>query len=698
MNPATTGKFNNGLPLNQKQIDDIRAKAHITPISSGASAAPVADPETRIAQLKSGTYGKTEQTDDATANTEEKGNNNSSAQDLFGKSKVAKVLNNLSTSEQATGNDLTAGARAGMAEKNSLAMTNSQIDTEITLMKLIRQQKAEGKDTTHAEQTLAGVRANSIADNGDISKDVPEVNKTTEQALGDVLGTGVDALAAGGLGATAYTGAKGATDAMAKDKGVGGVLRAGTIGALAGKILEVGFNKASPLISDALSKYGQPLYEKIAQYIPESAKAGMKALADAAHTVADKVTIGEGKGGTEALEKINNTIDKPLNKLAEKSNTARENKITNARKGLENNYNDIFKQTKSSTKQLLRSTDAGKNPSKLLADKGYILDLDGTKLNTAPTVEKLHSDAEELNQIMDQAVQEKASDPNVKPISLADLEQNAVNSVDNPQTRRMGLVKDMQNKVKQEFANYRDIYGESVNIKDANEIKKGQWEKTKYFNPQDAGYVKDVNNQIGHVFKDAVEKGFGDDFPVQRLNQYIGDHYDAINLLDKINGNTIKGGRLGNYLTKAVGTTLGASVGGPFGAVAGYMGGDLLNDLMTRSAIADPLKRYILEHYADKLSPSVVKEATAKLGTIKKPLLGLPESSGGAKVQMNQPIHVAPAGRTIESTGKEAMGGSYKPTKAPKTLKSKKDIAKAQQKIQDLINSLPEDERPDIEF
>jgi hypothetical protein len=72
----------------------------------------------------------------------------------------------------------------------------------------------------------------------------------------------------------------GAGAGMSEDKSPGIVALDTVIGAVSGKILQAGFNKAIPVIERAAVKYGQPFLEKIAQYVPESSKTYMSNLAD----------------------------------------------------------------------------------------------------------------------------------------------------------------------------------------------------------------------------------------------------------------------------------------------------------------------------------------------------------------------------------------------------------------------------------
>jgi len=122
--------------------------------------------------------------------------------------KVANVAKNVGSavisSETSVGKDLTAGTRAGIETNSENQLQQSQNETEKTLTDLIAKQKAEGRDSSHAEQTLASVRNTSIAPKaGDFAANIPESTKTNAQGLGDVAGVGLDVLSGGTYGKAA---------------------------------------------------------------------------------------------------------------------------------------------------------------------------------------------------------------------------------------------------------------------------------------------------------------------------------------------------------------------------------------------------------------------------------------------------------------------------------------------------------------
>lgn len=163
----------------------------------------------------------------------------------------------------------------------------------------IKEMNAAGQDSSSVQAVMQKMMADNPAQyGGDVSKIIPSINKTSQQIIGEAGGVATDLLTAGGaLSPTVAGAAFGLTHALQQDKGVGGTLVDTAIGAIGGKILQYGFGKLSPFIEKAVSTYGQPLLDKLAQYIPASATSNLQSLAE-------KATIGSGTGGTDLLNKI----------------------------------------------------------------------------------------------------------------------------------------------------------------------------------------------------------------------------------------------------------------------------------------------------------------------------------------------------------------------------------------------------------
>ena len=180
---------------------------------------------------------------------------------------LSKIGNALTGSEQAVGKDLTAGIRAKMETKNEDLLRNSQTNTENILQAHINALKASGQDSAHAEKTLAGIKANSIApQSGDFQNAVPESTKTNLQGLGDVAGVGADVLSAGSYGNLAK-------------------------GAETGKLL----TKGGGLIDSLATKVGIPTSEKVASTV---ANTGIKqTLGQTTKTIAKQTGVRSLVGG-----------------------------------------------------------------------------------------------------------------------------------------------------------------------------------------------------------------------------------------------------------------------------------------------------------------------------------------------------------------------------------------------------------------
>ncbi len=151
------------------------------------------------------------------------------------------------------------------------------------LQRVILEGKAQGKDMSHAEKTLADVRATpdyagqeANAENnfqpfsggpvapapqnfGDVKKDVGRAAQTVALGVGSPLlaGAGI------GFGSSLEQG----NDILSPETAISTV-----IGGLTGKIMEVGFKAAEPYVTKAIEKYGTPLIDKLEKELPESAK------------------------------------------------------------------------------------------------------------------------------------------------------------------------------------------------------------------------------------------------------------------------------------------------------------------------------------------------------------------------------------------------------------------------------------------
>lgn len=126
---------------------------------------------------------------------------------------------------------------------------------------------------------------------------------------------------------------------------------------------------------------------------------------------------------------------------------------------------------------------------------------------------------------------------------------------------------------------------------EADKIKSAFWNAVGKGFDRDTQLSENATYQLGHAVKDAVEAAVPD-ARLAEVNSERGDLIDAIRRLTKLDGaRLLKGGRLGNIATGAVGAIAGASSGlGPLAAIGGdFFGqkaGEFLQNPATKIAIA----------------------------------------------------------------------------------------------------------------
>ena len=132
----------------------------------------------------------------------------------------------------------------------------------------------------------------------------PVKNLTAENIAGNAIKTvalGVESPALAGAGLLGG-------EAMAEDKSATEVVVNTVAGALGGKILEYGFNAVAPYIEKAGMKYGKPLIDKIAQYVPESSKEFIKTLESKIPNITDKKVLPDT--ASKIIDKTQETASK----------------------------------------------------------------------------------------------------------------------------------------------------------------------------------------------------------------------------------------------------------------------------------------------------------------------------------------------------------------------------------------------------
>lgn len=136
--------------------------------------------------------------------------------------------------------------------------------------------------------------------------------------------------------------------------------------------------------------------------------------------------------------------------------------------------------------------------------------------------------------------------------------------------------------------------GDQVPLSGLNTVKKYFQSNTNY-DATRPSTITQANKMVAALARSQVEKdaeaagvpGIGP------LNKIIQQHLDFLNtgggkgILDKLNGQTVKGGRIGNYVKETIGGAAGAAAsasvgGGPIGDILGAVGGAVAGNKISR--------------------------------------------------------------------------------------------------------------------
>lgn len=158
------------------------------------------------------------------------------------------------------------------------------------------------------------------------------------------------------------------------------------------------------------------------------------------------------------------------------------------------------------------------------------------------------------------------------------------------------------------------------------DAKTSKYATIDYLNPAS----KIADKAIARSFKTLVEK-HTKSVDVEALNKELANHYAVMNLLEKLDGKKVEGGKLGKYFAQ----TLGGIVGSHFGPLGGIAGAEIAG----RIKGANMASKFNGKTGAVLKPSDLLAKATAKG---KAPQLLLPAAKPGAlKVQIFTPTSLA---------------------------------------------------------
>lgn len=404
-----------------------------------------------------------------------------------------------------------------------------------------------------------------------------------------------------------------AGSAMQEKKAAPEVAINAVVGAIGGKILEHGFNVVSPYVAKAATKYGKPFVDKIAQYIPDTAKTFLDDLAaKVPKTPALPKAISAGiEKGQEAADYV---FNKPLSVVEGKVIQGFKWAKNKAVDSLESDYYKWAGATKSGVKRIgkIESKQAalnkagtiGETPQRILAEARVVPEHTGTKFTTKEQADSFRASLKPLHEANDKAIQEASY--STQPTKISDLEKAAVAKAragSMPEGDRKSLV----DHIREEFSLLRERYGETMTIVEQNATKKAYWAGTKFDATKPfkgTAYYNVASSLQKNVEKVASDAGHGD---VAQLNRAIGDRMEAARYLESLDGQTLKGGRLGKYVFMGIGASLGST---PAGRILGALGGDVVAQILISASVSNPAKRILLGNL--KVNQPEVYDATIK--------------------------------------------------------------------------------------
>jgi hypothetical protein len=339
-----------------------------------------------------------------------------------------------------------------------------------------------------------------------------------------------------------------------------------------------------------------------------------------------------------------------------KSTPIKQNLIKREVENLTKKYDELFTGTKSSKKALMKSEKFGKAPSKFLAERGYIVDVEHGKINAQPVMQKIRQEADIMEELYEQLLREKDRQLHTDHyIDLGKLGLRVKAKLNTPGNKSSGNLSEMYAEVDKMVNELKKQFGDRINLSTLNSIKRGQWAQSSVFDATKPVFSKDVNYNFGRAAKEILEDSI-DEADIKGLNSFLGDHYDALTMLGKVDGNAVKGGRLGGYFARTIGAVAGAKAG-PIGSLTGAITGDTVSQIMQANYISNPVKRLILSRIP-KTNPIYDQAQRALMGlkigqkTLPAPRPGAPNKS--IHVPINQPSKVIKPG-TEAFKGKGAL-------------------------------------------
>lgn len=262
-------------------------------------------------------------------------------------------------------------------------------------------------------------------------------------------------------------------------------------------------------------------------------------------------------------------------------------------------WEKLFRATKTGTKKFEKGVRFDRDASEFLAKKGEMPNIVGNKYDTTGTVKKLADDVEYLESILSENAKLSKAKVGVK-----EFKNLVLKAIDNPTNRAEGTIAQKRNEIIRLFKEFKKSYGDKIKLEDIQKIKTQQGKLSKVFDAAKPKFAQDVNYQVSKTARKLFEQKMVGT-PVEAFNKQVGQYMNAIEMLNTINGNVVKGGRLGQYVGRTVGAIAG-SQGGFFGTISGMVVGDRVAATLSKLSAGSPILRAAIKRLPKATPPEVV--------------------------------------------------------------------------------------------
>lgn len=356
-------------------------------------------------------------------------------------------------------------------------------------------------------------------------------------------------------------------------------------------------------------------------------------------------------------------------------------------------YEDAAGSTKSGIKGMTKTASKGldSNPE-FLANAGILpetSEINGRRVFTtgsdSASQQTLQGRINDLTALRDQAISKAGMET---PMYLEDMRTKALQEAEDEFS---GTARDtVVNHINSEFDAYKSQYGDgqgNISLTDANKIKMDLQGKTNYDATRPTVLTR-ANSMMATVAKTSVEDGADKAGlkGVREINKIIQQHLDAKKFLDRINGQTIKGGRIGKYVAEGVGATVGSAVGsavgGAFGnssigagvgTLAGAGAGALFSKFLQKFTSGGTISAAAIGRMAQE-DPEVVQQFLqylSKHGESVAPMLN-PIKETGSSIAQNV-LNKTPGSKIRDLFDHKAASEHYTPEEIEDFLKSQEN-------------------------